>query len=66
MLQPSVLGFGIDSATGINLAQIKVEDCNGDIYWSMLQKYNEAPKEVCTKNNVACIDLATSMPKNST
>ena len=66
MTQPSVLGFGIDSATGINLATIKVEDCNGDIYWSMLQKYNAALKEVCIKNDVSFIDLADSMPKNST
>ena len=63
--QPSVLGNAIDSVTGTNLANLKIDDYNGEIYWSMLEQYNSALREVCRETGSPFIDLADSMPKNT-
>jgi len=63
--QPTVLGNTIDSTTGVNLAEVGIDDCNGDTYWSMLELYNQALKSICLQNNCHVIDLADSMPKNT-
>lgn len=64
--QPSVLGNAIDPVTGVNLGRILFsDDVNGDVYFSKLQVYNTALKQVCNENNCHCIDLASAMPKNT-
>lgn len=64
--QPTVLGAGIDSVSGIDLARVgQGEDMNGRVYWDVLQLYNKTLKDVCAETNTYCIDLAEKMPKNS-
>ncbi|OGF64834.1 MAG: hypothetical protein A2Y62_17395 [Candidatus Fischerbacteria bacterium RBG_13_37_8] len=63
--QSALYGYGIDEATKINLATVKIGDANGQLQWELLQLYNTATKEVAKKNNILVIDLAEKMPKSS-
>ncbi|MGZ5280703.1 MAG: SGNH/GDSL hydrolase family protein [Bacteroidia bacterium] len=63
--QPYLLGFGIDSLTGADLAKVKIGERDGATQWQILQMYNEVTKQVGTENKVPVIDLANKMPKQS-
>lgn len=69
--QPAVFGFGIDKTTEVDLGKIYVQDFtesigrSGKDKWEILQMFNQATKDIATKNNVFLIDLANEMPKDS-
>jgi lysophospholipase L1-like esterase len=64
--QASQLGYGRDPVTGVDLATLKLgDDMNGKCFEDVLQLYNDQMKEVCKAKNVAVIDLAKLLPKNS-
>jgi hypothetical protein len=64
--QPLLWGDGIDPATGINLAELKInKDQNGKLQWKVLEKYNDVTRLVAKEQNILLIDLATLMPKDS-
>lgn len=66
LTQPFLFGEGIDSVTGINLANRELHGKrNGKLEWLILQKYNDVLKTVCLAEQVPCIDLAALVPKNS-
>ncbi len=73
--QPSLAGFGIDSATHINLATVSTAyngvaeagpGWNGKEYWAVLQLFNKQTIETGKENNCFVIDMASKFPKNST
>nr|WP_294906069.1 SGNH/GDSL hydrolase family protein [uncultured Lacibacter sp.] len=62
--QPLLLGDAIDSATGLNFANVQLTTgITGLDYWNIMQVYNSATKEIANNNNCLVIDLADSMPK---
>ncbi|HRE50662.1 MAG TPA: SGNH/GDSL hydrolase family protein [Flavitalea sp.] len=64
--QPSLYGSGTDSLTGANLARSKIDEgMNGELFWRLLELYNERLKETCERAGAPVIDLAAKMPKNS-
>jgi hypothetical protein len=66
LTQPNLIGVGKDSVTGADLEKIKIEEhINGKLLWQMLSIYNDVTIETCRQKNVAVIDLAHLMPKNS-
>jgi hypothetical protein len=61
-----LFGKGVDSLTGVNLANYKIEkDINGKGQWEMVELYNWNTKKVCLDNQVKVIDMANLFPKNS-
>lgn len=64
--QPDLYGYGVDSVTKADLAIAKIEDgMNGKLMWQLLEVYNSKTKQIGDSKNVAVIDLAHEMPKNS-
>jgi hypothetical protein len=64
--QPSLVGEGTDSATGVNLATYRLNDTiNGKQYWERLELYNNETIKVANAANAFAIDLAHMMPKSS-
>ena len=63
--QPSLLGRGIDPSTGIDLRTIKFGRTTGRTYWTTLELYNQATREVGIQENVLTIDLAEELEKDS-
>ncbi len=64
--QPSLIGVGVDSLTGVNLETVAtVNGENGKLSWAILQANNQALLELCAAEGVFCMDVASKMPKNS-
>ena len=64
--QPTIMGAGRDSATGVSLENFKVtEKVNGKLFWRSLEKYNDVVRSVAAQNGIPLIDLANVMPKSS-
>jgi lysophospholipase L1-like esterase len=64
--QPTLYGPGVDLATGVNLATLKVQDTfNGQTMYGFIELYNEATRQVAQKHGVLLIDLARELPRNS-
>ena len=64
--QPSLVGEGIDSLTGVNLATYRLNDTtNGKQYWKRLELYNNETIKVAKASNTFVIDLAHELPKSS-
>ena len=64
--QPTLVGYGVDAATGINLEKVKLcNDLAGKVYWKQMELYNDVTRSVAKKRNIFLIDLAKEMP-NST
>lgn len=67
--QPNQFGFGRDSLTGADLALYPVDPrdsgLNGELMWRILERYNDAVREMGAEKQVPVIDLARLMPKNS-
>ena len=64
--QPTLYGPGVDPATGVNLATLKVQDhFNGQMMFDFIELYNEATRQVAQKHGVLLIDLARELPRNS-
>lgn len=64
--QPSLLGFGIDPVTKVDLAKIKLgNSLGGKAYWEILESYNNTTRKVALENGLLLVDLAKEMPKSS-
>jgi len=64
--QPSVFYAGIDSLTGANLGLFKIDDkTNGQLWWQILELYNNVVRQIAGEQHVFMIDLAREMPKSS-
>lgn len=64
--QPTLYGPGIDPATGVDLAKIKLGDhLNGVLMYAVMTMYNDTLRQVGAENGVLVIDLAREMPHNS-
>lgn len=64
--QPTLLGVGVDSITGADLAKHRVaDDMNGELWWKTLSLYNEVTRDVAGRNGLFFIDLAGQMPRSS-
>jgi len=63
--QPSICGNLIDPATGTDLAKIIAYDVNGQVFWEILELYNDVMRDIATRHHVYLIDLAGEMPKNT-
>jgi hypothetical protein len=66
--QPSLLG-GVDPRTGIDTRPMEVElweKLDGALAWRILERYNDVTREVGRERGVLTIDLARSLPKDST
>lgn len=64
--QPILFGFGIDSLSGKDLGKYKLaENLNGNLYWSVIEGYNNVTRIIGKENQVKVIDLSNLMPKNS-
>jgi lysophospholipase L1-like esterase len=64
--QPTLYGPGIDPATGVDLAKIKLGDhLNGALMYAVMTMYNDTLRQVGAENGVLVIDLAREMPRNS-
>jgi lysophospholipase L1-like esterase len=64
--QPTLYGPGVDPATGVNLATLKVQDgFNGQKMYDFIELYNEVTRQVAQRHGVLLIDLARELPRNS-
>ena len=66
--QPSLLG-GVDRRTGIDTRPIEVElweKLDGALAWRLLERYNDVTRQVGRERGVLTIDLARTLPKDST
>jgi len=64
--QPCLVGKGTDDITGVNLETVQLmSDAGGIVYWSVLEKYNDATRQVAEQENAVLIDLARAMPKST-
>lgn len=64
--QPTLYGPGIDPATGVDLAKIKLgENLNGALMHAVVELYNDTLRQVGAEEGVPVIDLAREMPRNS-
>lgn len=64
--QPILWGNEIDKTTGVDLATAKIFNfMNGQLYWEILELYNNATKEIAENTGTYIIDLANKMPKDS-
>jgi len=66
--QPSLLG-GVDPRTGVDTRPMEVElweKLDGALAWRILERYNDVTRQVGRERGVLTIDLARSLPKDST
>jgi len=66
--QPSLLG-GVDPRTGIDTRPMEVElweKLDGALAWRLLERYNDVTRQVGRERGVLTVDLARSLPKDST
>jgi lysophospholipase L1-like esterase len=66
--QPSLLG-DVDPRTGIDTRPMEVElweKLDGALAWRLLERYNDVTRQVGRERGVLTVDLARSLPKDST
>ncbi len=66
--QPTLLG-GVDARTGIDTRPLEVElweKLDGALAWRLLERYNDVTRQVGRERGVLTVDLARTMPKDST
>jgi len=63
--QASVVGFGIDKETGIDLERVDLGGFSGRLFWEMVELYNDIVREIASEHNLYLIDLATELEKNT-
>jgi len=63
--QPALFGNSIDPSTKLDLAKMEYNEANGKTMWQVLELYNGVTKKVALEKNVALIDLANQLPKDS-
>ena len=66
--QPTLLG-GVDARTGLDTRAMEVElseRINGAFAWRLLERYNDATRQVGVEHDVLVVDLARELPKDST
>jgi len=66
--QPTLLG-GVDPHTGIDTRPMEVElweKLDGALAWRLLERYNNVTRQVGRERGVLTVDLARSLPKDST
>lgn len=64
--QPSLVGVGQDSLTGVDLERIDFcHDLGGKAYWEILEVYNQTTRDVAKESHIQLIDLAHLIPKSS-
>lgn len=64
--QPILWGEGVDLMTGVDLSSVKVDkEKNGQLYWALLELYNERTRLLGKEEGVLVVDLAKKMPKDS-
>jgi len=66
--QPTLLG-GVDPRTGIDTRPMEVElweKLDGALAWRLLERYNDVTRQVGRERGVLTIDLARTLPKDST
>jgi len=65
LTQPSLLGEGRDSVTGVDLSTFRLNDkMSGTLYWRRLDSYNDETRKIAKDSNVYLIDLAKLLPKS--
>jgi hypothetical protein len=60
---------GIDARTGIDTRPMEVElweKLDGALAWRLLERYNDVTRQVGRERGVLTVDLARTMPKDST
>ncbi len=66
--QPSLLG-GVDARTGLDTRPMEVdlwEKLDGALAWRLLERYNDVTRQVGRERGALTVDLARTMPKDST
>ncbi|HKH48416.1 MAG TPA: SGNH/GDSL hydrolase family protein [Thermoanaerobaculia bacterium] len=66
--QPTLLG-GVDPRTGVDTRPMEVElweKLDGALAWRLLERYNDVTRQVGRERGVLTVDLARSLPKDST
>ncbi len=64
--QPTIVGEGIDSISGIDLESVQLcDDLGGKAYFILLEKYNDITRKIAYNYNILLIDLALEMPKST-
>ena len=66
--QPALFGPAVDDVTGEDLGRLTTqftEQQSGAEMWAILERFNDAMREVGRDRSVAVIDLARLMPKSS-
>lgn len=64
--QPTLVGYGIDEPTTVDLAKIKLcHELGGKCYWKVLEAYNEVSRKIAKNNQIPLIDLSVKMPKST-
>jgi lysophospholipase L1-like esterase len=66
--QPGLLGAGVDERTGVNLARVLLSPgakVNGQMWWGVMETYNDVTRTVGRDNNVLVIDLARKLEKST-
>ena len=65
LTQPALFGDLMDPTTGVDLGTIRWGELDGSTGWQVLELYNELVRKVCEENEIALIDLAKLLPKDS-
>jgi lysophospholipase L1-like esterase len=64
--QPLLAGAGIDDVTHVDLARVTTSPGhNGQMYWDVLELYNDVTRRVGREQNVRVVDVARELPKSS-
>ncbi|MBF0249351.1 MAG: hypothetical protein HQL35_01845 [Alphaproteobacteria bacterium] len=64
--QPALFGPATDPATGHDLGRVQQAlGLDGTTRWQVLEEYNDAVRSLAKQRNVAVIDLARTMPKDT-
>jgi hypothetical protein len=66
LTQTTVLGRGLDDVTGTDLRRIPFsDDVDGELYWSILERYNDVLRRVGAETHSKVVDLAAGFPHSS-
>jgi len=68
--QPTLVGVGRDPITGVDLENLDLNGLanvsgNGQTFYALLERYNDAMREASVEAGVHYVDLAKKLPKNS-
>lgn len=63
--QASLVGESIDPVTGMDLMRVDLGGFSGELFWAMVEQYNDVTRDVARENNIFLIDLAQELEKNT-